>query len=83
MKVEKKTQNPTGTYHTNLVIWFFFFLQNVANLGHFSHEKSFFIKWSVLCEGCWKNWNLMEVLCSEILEKPNQRFFDFQKIPKN
>ncbi len=53
MKVEKKTIQyfglPIGTHYKkfgdfiikNLVIWFFFPKSSLANLGHFSHEKSF------------------------------------------
>jgi hypothetical protein len=35
MKVEKKNQNPTGTYHNNLVIWFFLFPSKYGEFGPF------------------------------------------------
>ncbi len=41
------------------------------------------MKRSVLLGLLEKNWKLIEVLCCEILEIPNQRFFDFQKFPKS
>jgi len=31
---------PTGTYHKNIMIWTFYFILKLANLGHFFHAKS-------------------------------------------
>jgi len=75
MKVEKNRillyswLPPTGTYHKNLVMWNlnFFFFQNLENLSHFFHGKSFVLVEIIIFKiEIWRDITKKEKHCSRL-----------------